>query len=535
MTMQKAQQIAGPFALAVVEGMQGCAVKRQAALRNTVLTVGTVRPNGSPSFHQPDPMRTHLLTPCAVALCLTNALHAQPPTHQGVVYNLTGSTASVVNGVAADADGNLIITGWRSDPLDLGGTVHPDGTGAIFLAKSDGQGTELWSKVSGSADQQGNHKGMGVAVDGNGNIYNCGWVFAVEQATFDGTTLPAGTAGYVAKYNASGTLLWVKDFAGGVNAIAVDGNGVPFINLGDATIEKLDPANGLTVASGTGGGDLQNVGYHNIVVHNGYVFAQWGNKITKYTMDLTPVWSTPLTKPFGAESYRISVDDDGNVWATFYAVFGTVSLGGTDYTSFPAGYIYHLSGGNGDVLGCTSPGAFKYKKVFNTGTGDLLVQGDFAFNQPNVVKYDGTFTAVWSVPTFDTKDIEKIGPDCFILGGQHSADITLSGTTYPRPNGSGSENAMAAYLCAGTVGVAETAVAPGATLAPNPATSTLRVHLGGSTLPATVRLTTLDGRTVLEQGLGGQPTVQLAIGHLAPGIYLLRADNGTLLGRFMKE
>ena len=40
----------------------------------------------------------------------------------------------------------------------------------------------------------------------------------------------------------------------------------------------------------------------------------------------------------------------------------------------------------------------------------------------------------------------------------------------------------------------------------------------GSTLPATVRLTTLDGRTALVQGLGGQPTVQLAIGHLAPGM-----------------
>ena len=424
---------------------------------------------------------------------------------------------------------------WRSDPLDLGGTAHPDGTGAIFLARFNGQGAELWSKVSGSADQQGNHKGMGVAVDGNGNVYNCGWVFAVEQATFDGTTLPTGTAGYVAKYTAGGTLLWVKDFAGGVNAIAVDGNGTPFINLGDASIVKLDPATGNTVASSTGGGDLQNVGYHNIVVHNGYVFAQWGNKISKYTMDLTPVWSTPLTKPFGAESFRISVDDDGNVWATFYALFGTVTLGGTDYTSFPAGYIYKLSGGNGAVLTCDSPGAYKYKKVFSTGNGELLVQGDFAFNQPNVVKYDGTLTAVWSVPTFDAKDIQKIGPDCFVLGGQHSADITLSGTTYPRPNGSGSENAMAAYLCSGTVGVAETAPAPQATLAPNPASNTLHVQLTGSALPTTLHITTLDGRTALVQGHAGQPTAQIAIGHLAPGLYLLRTDNGILLGRFMKE
>jgi hypothetical protein len=43
MTTQKARRNAGPSALPRVEGMQGCAAKRRAARRNTVLTVGTVR------------------------------------------------------------------------------------------------------------------------------------------------------------------------------------------------------------------------------------------------------------------------------------------------------------------------------------------------------------------------------------------------------------------------------------------------------------------------------------------------------------
>lgn len=175
-------------------------------------------------------------------LFIASSARAQPPTHQAVVHNMVGISTSSVNAVTTDADGNLIITGWRSDSLDFGGTAYPQGTnGAIFLAKFSPQGNELWSKVAGSADQQGNHKGMSVAPDGSGNIYCAGWLFGAQAATFDGTTLPQDSFGFVAKYSASGTLAWVKDFNGGVNAIAVDGNGTPFINLGDATIEKLDP------------------------------------------------------------------------------------------------------------------------------------------------------------------------------------------------------------------------------------------------------------------------------------------------------
>ena len=202
----------------------------------------------------------HIRYAAPLLMALGLCAHAQTPTHQAVVHNLAGTTASVVNGVAVDGDGNMVITGWRTDTLNFGGTIHPQDGGAIFLAKIDPQGNEIWSKVSTAADPNGYNKGMSVAVDGTGNIYNAGWVFAVQAATFDGITLPVGTAGYVAKYTSAGTLLWVKDFAGGVNAIAVDANGNPFINLGDATIEKLDPANGNSIASAPGSGDLQNVG-----------------------------------------------------------------------------------------------------------------------------------------------------------------------------------------------------------------------------------------------------------------------------------
>lgn len=492
---------------------------------NTVCTVFTGLPNFQSFAPNPHSMRAFFSLSLLLAVALNSPpSQAQTPTHQSVVHNTTGSTTSVVNGVAADADGNMIITGWRTDTLDLGGTLHSQGTGAIFLAKFDAQGNELWSKVSGSADLNGYNKGMSVAVDGNGNIYNAGWVFAVETATFDGTTLPLGSAGYVAKYSSAGTLLWVKDFAGGVNAIAVDGNGNPFINYGDASIQKLDPTNGNSVASATGGGDLQNVGYHNIAVDaNNNVFAQWGNKITKYNNDLVEQWSTPLVKPTFCESFRISVDGAGNVWATFYAIFGTVTLGGTDYSTFPNGYIYSLDGSTGAVLSCASPGAYKIKKVIGGDAGTLYAFGDFAFNDPYLVKYDASLTAIWSALTFDTKDVMSIGPDCFVLGGAHDATITLDGTTYDRPNGSPQDNAIAGYLCTGTVGFAETTLDVGLTLFPNPASD--RITLKGSVRGGTWSVIGADGAIVLSAKVTPSNS-SVDVSGLANGIYLLRDREG---------
>lgn len=468
-------------------------------------------------------MHIRYAAPLLVALGLS--AHAQTPTHQAVVHNLAGTTTSVVNGVAVDGDGNMVITGWRTDTLNFGGTIHPQDGGAIFLAKFDPQGNEIWSKVSTAADQNGYNKGMSVAVDGTGNIYNAGWVFAVQAATFDGITLPLGSAGYVAKYTSAGTLLWVKDFAGGVNAIAVDANGNPFINLGDATIEKLDPANGNSIASAPGSGDLQNVGYHNIVIDaNNNVLAQWGNKITKHSNDLVEQWSTPLVKPNLCESFRISVDGAGNVWATFYALYGTVTLGGTDYTTFPNGFIYSLDGSMGTVLNCASPGAYKIKQVIGGTAGTLYAFGDFAFNDPYVVKYDANLTALWSVLTFDTKAVTSIGTECFVLGGAHDATITLDGTTYTRPNGSPQDNAMAGYLCAGDVGVQETGDDAGAlSLAPNPASDRIVVntHPGARSL----RIVDMRGTLVLQTPVRSG-RIELDLSGLSNGVYIVRDEAG---------
>jgi hypothetical protein len=218
------------------------------------------------------------------------------------------------------------------------------------------------------------------------------------------------------------------------------------------------------------------------------------------------------------------VDDAGNVWATFYAIFGTVTLGGTDYSSFPAGYIYSLNGSDGSVTSATNMGAFKMKKVYHTASNDLLLIGDGAFNTPYVVKYDAALTAIWSVPTFDAKDMILIGDECFMLGGDHSSTITLDGTTYTRPNGSMQENAMAAYLCAGDVGVPEIGDADGSlSLAPNPASHRLVVNTQPDA--RTIRIADMRGALVLQAPVRSG-RLELDLAGLANGVYVVRDDVG---------
>ena len=143
----------------------------------------------------------------------------------------TGTSIDVATDVAADASGNVIITGYTSSTANFGSTAitvsgnYYDG----YVAKLDGNGNWLWAKgFGGSASDQGS----GVAVDASGNVFVTG-LFS-DVATF-GTTKLTSAGGYdifVAKMAANGTWSWIKQ-AGGTgydqgNDIALDASGNVF-------------------------------------------------------------------------------------------------------------------------------------------------------------------------------------------------------------------------------------------------------------------------------------------------------------------
>jgi hypothetical protein len=112
-------------------------------------------------------------------------------------------------GVAADASGNVLLTGYFGGAVSFGGApVVGHGGTDVFVAKLDPSGAHLWSKGFGDADGQ---EGTGVAVDASGNIALTGY-FA-STVDFGGGALmsaPSVPSAYVAKLDPSGAHLWSR-------------------------------------------------------------------------------------------------------------------------------------------------------------------------------------------------------------------------------------------------------------------------------------------------------------------------------------
>ena len=121
--------------------------------------------------------------------------------------------------IGLDGNANIFITGpFTSSALAFGSSILNCGStyGDIFVAKYDSSGNPLWGKrAGGSYNQVGN----GISTDASGNVYITG-MFQSATCSFGSITLiNAGSTGdediFVAKYDASGNLLWAIS-AGGV-------------------------------------------------------------------------------------------------------------------------------------------------------------------------------------------------------------------------------------------------------------------------------------------------------------------------------
>jgi hypothetical protein len=102
--------------------------------------------------------------------------------------------------VAVDSFGNIYITGGTDG--NLGGETNAGGID-MFLGKYDPSGRLLWVKLLGTASHE---YSFGVTVDINDNIY----VTGNTNGNLGGEINAGGADMFLAKYNGSGTLLWIK-------------------------------------------------------------------------------------------------------------------------------------------------------------------------------------------------------------------------------------------------------------------------------------------------------------------------------------
>jgi hypothetical protein len=138
-----------------------------------------------------------------------------------------GASEEYPRHVTVDASGNVIVVGDFYGSVDFGGgTLNSAGSNDVFVAKFDPDGTHLWSKSFGDPDDDSATR---IAADASGNVVITGY-FGGRTNFGGGTlTSAGGNDGFFAKFDANGTHLWSKSFgAGGDEAasdVAVDASG----------------------------------------------------------------------------------------------------------------------------------------------------------------------------------------------------------------------------------------------------------------------------------------------------------------------
>jgi hypothetical protein len=108
--------------------------------------------------------------------------------------------------LALDKDNNIYLTGVFSDTASFDSTdqVISYGLTDAFLAKYDSTGELLWVRGAGSSGEDGAND---VILDSDGNTYICGYFGGV--AHFDDLQIIGGGL-FIAKYDPTGKILWVK-------------------------------------------------------------------------------------------------------------------------------------------------------------------------------------------------------------------------------------------------------------------------------------------------------------------------------------
>jgi len=136
----------------------------------------------------------------------------------------------VTNSVTTDTYGNTYITGNIAGKADFSGTIYQgNGLYEMFIAKYDPSGNLLWVKLAGGVDND-----QGNCIKWNkGFLYVCGGFS--DTAFFESTSVisKGESDAFVAKYDDSGNLLWVKP-AGGTgfdyaSSLDVDNGGNIFV------------------------------------------------------------------------------------------------------------------------------------------------------------------------------------------------------------------------------------------------------------------------------------------------------------------
>ncbi len=233
-------------------------------------------------------------------------------------------------GVAVDAEGHAYIVGKTFGVLP--GQIDA-GPANAFLGKYGPGGEELWTRQFGSSETDW---AVGVAVDGEGNVYVAGWTGGVLP---DQVSAGRGDA-FIRKYAPGGTELWTRQFgypdsSDAANGVAVDAEGNVFVSGSTDSTPEFQMPSGERKAFlrkyDSAGGELWSRRFGDTFdsvssvvadgVGNVYVAGSTaGGKVIgdallrKYDPTGEELWTRQFGSPQHDSGISVAVDREGNVY-----------------------------------------------------------------------------------------------------------------------------------------------------------------------------------------------------------------------------
>ena len=302
--------------------------------------------------------------------------YAQTPTLSWV-KQLGGSGADYGNSIAVHTNGDVYTAGFFTGTVDFnlggsGGTANltADSTD-IFICKHDSFGVFKWARRMGGPTSK--DAAYSIALDANGNAFitglfkgaasfenaGAGSGFVVGSAV--NYTSAGGTDIFIAKFNASGTLQWVKKMGGTKDdsgyAIALDKSGDAYITGWFSATANLDPNGTLNI---TAYGTTAPISYPTDIF------------VSKIKSNGNTGWSKQMGGGGYEFGFGIKVDANKNVYSTGGFQDNNTTSPHTDFDP-GSGTVKLSSAGGTDIFvsKLDSTGAYSFAKAMGGGGDDF--------------------------------------------------------------------------------------------------------------------------------------------------------------------
>ncbi len=270
-----------------------------------------------------------------------------------------GSSLDYGTSISVDENRNLYLTGWfNSSTISFGSTVLTnngiEGTSDIFIAKYNSTGVLVWVKNFGGA---GDDRSISIRTNSKGVFVLTGW-FKSPALSIGSTALnnAGGSDILIARFDEDGTVVWAKSIGGAADD---EGNSISCDPDGNIFVTGMYESNSISFGSST----ITTAGKHDIF-------------LVGYNQSGQLLWTKNIGGKNDDNGSTVTNDGDGNIYLSGKFRSATVDLGEKSLTNAGKdgnyGDIFMTKyNTSGKLIWAKSLGGSYYDEVYSITTDKL--------------------------------------------------------------------------------------------------------------------------------------------------------------------